>query len=243
MHILRRYIACNNGNFIFRKLIGIFIILSYVLTSAACTGKYVRLDIEEKHALLTLSGGVLGGLVDGHMGGFVLGAFFSDMVSLTYIQITYEDRLIYNREQSIRNNNKNHDNNHNNKNNNNHNNIKNDKFDKFDVKEKKVELNIEDSNIKVVNDKSGNYVEATIKYTLLSPKEDERLKVIDRRVLSFADKRIELDRRELLLDQGTYVSTIKFVLPKKLPKGYYSLITILSNDKNSKYAKLDIDII
>lgn len=233
-----------NYNFRIKKIILYLLIISFVFSSNGCSSKYVRLDIEEKHALLTLSGGVLGGLVDGHMGGFVLGAFFSDMASLTYIQVTYDERLINSRENAIRNRNNNNNKNHNNHNNNynNGNNNNNEKSNGI-LKNKKVEIYIEDSDIKVVNEKSGNYIEASIKYTLLSSNENEKLKIIDRRFLNFLDKKIELDRRELLLEQGTYISTMKFVLPKKIPKGYYSLVTVLTNERNSKYAKLDIDII
>jgi outer membrane biosynthesis protein TonB len=111
------------------------------------------------------------------------------------------------------------------------------------VEVRKVSLFIEGSSVVTPTVRSGSTVEANVKYTLLAPVDDKQIKITETRILSSVEKRMELDRREVVRQQGTHLSTIRFTMPDDMPKGYCVLFTTISVGRYSKTAKAVIHII
>jgi flagellar biosynthesis GTPase FlhF len=111
------------------------------------------------------------------------------------------------------------------------------------AEDKKVRLFIEESSVVSPNVRTGSTVEANVQYTLLAPVDDKQIEITETRILSSSEKRMELDRREVVREQGTHVSTIKFTMPDDMPKGYCVLFTTISVGRYSKTAKSVINII
>ena len=65
---------------------------------SGCTTTYGRYDPEEKHALRTLTGGVLGGLIAGSTGGAIVGAMAVDIFTLATVK--YDDKKLYDRDEA-----------------------------------------------------------------------------------------------------------------------------------------------
>lgn len=93
---------------------------------------------------------------------------------------------------------------------------------------------IEDSSILPQYAASGTKLEAHIQYTVLSPKSYMETKIKETRILDLGSERIVLAEREISRAQGTYASTLRFTLPRDLPKGSYALIAVVSNDKQTR---------
>ncbi len=84
-----------------KKIIVIFVILSLIIFYLfGCSTAYGRRAPEEKSALRTLAGGVLGVLVAGNAGGAIVGALAADIFSLATIK--YEDKQLENGEEAAR---------------------------------------------------------------------------------------------------------------------------------------------
>jgi flagellar biosynthesis GTPase FlhF len=111
------------------------------------------------------------------------------------------------------------------------------------AEDRKVSLFIEGSSVVTPIVRSGSTVEANVKYTLLAPADDKQIKITETRILSSSEKRMELDRREVVRKQGTHLSTIRFTMPDDMPKGYCVLFTTISVGRYSKTAKAVINII
>jgi flagellar biosynthesis GTPase FlhF len=111
------------------------------------------------------------------------------------------------------------------------------------AEDKKVRLFIEESSVVTPTVRTGSTVEANVQYTLLAPVDDKQIRITETRILSSSEKRMELDRREVVRKQGTHVSTIKFMMPDDMPKGYCVLFTTISVGRYSKTAKSVINII
>jgi flagellar biosynthesis GTPase FlhF len=111
------------------------------------------------------------------------------------------------------------------------------------AEDKKVKLFIEESSVVTPNVRTGSMVEANVQYTLLAPVDDKNINITETRILSSSEKRMELDRREVVRQQGTHLSTVKFTMPDDMPKGYCVLFTTISVGRYSKTAKSVINII
>ena len=111
------------------------------------------------------------------------------------------------------------------------------------AEDRKVSLFMEGSSVATPTVRGGSMVEANVQYTLLAPVEDEQIKITETRILSSSEKRMELDRREVVRKQGTHISTIKFTVPDDMPKGYCVLFTTISVGRYSKTTKSVINII
>lgn len=77
----------------------------------------------------------------------------------------------------------------------------------------------------------GTTIESVVQYTVLTPNETKQVKVSETRALLHDDESFQLSKREVLHNQGTQVSTLKFTVPKDLTKGSYTLVTVLSAGK------------
>lgn len=75
----------------------------------------------------------------------------------------------------------------------------------------------------------GAAVESQIGYTVLAPGSGQDMKVTESRALVRGNDNFPLSKRELSRPQGTHQSTLKFTLPRDLPKGDYQLVTTISS--------------
>jgi hypothetical protein len=199
----------------YKNLLSFLTILFFACVHlCGCATTYGRYDPDQKQAVRTLTGGLLGGLVAGNTGGAIVGALIVDIYSIT--RKDYYDRSIAPRDEAAK---------------------------KYDYNEKKVELFIEGSGVAALDVRSGSMVESNIQYTILAPPAEQEIRITETRILSSENKRVELDKREVLRKQGTHVSTIKFTIPDDIPRGYCILFTTISNGKHSKTARSVINII
>jgi hypothetical protein len=195
----------------------IFLLLVFSLSSfhlISCTMTHIKFESEEKHALYMLGGGSIGTLILGNLGGFIVGSFIADAGTLTFIE--YEDQQVGSRKNGLK---------------------------RYVLKDKRARLFIEGSSVEIKHVGNSSKVEAHIQYTLLAPSDIEEINIIEKRILSFANESLELDTREIIRKQGTYISTMKFKLPKDMPKGSYTLLTTVSDGKHKKTAKSIMNII
>jgi len=181
---------------------------------SGCATTFGRYDPDQKQAVRTLSGGLLGALLAGNTGGAIIGALIVDIYSIT--RKDYYDQSIAPRDEAAK---------------------------KYDYNEKKVELFIEGSGVAALEVRSGSTVESNIQYTILAPPAEQEIRITETRILSSENKRVELDKREVLRKQGTHMSTIKFTIPDNISKGYCILFTTISDGKYSKTAKSVINVI
>jgi len=225
-----------------KKIIVIFVILSLIVFYLfGCSTAYGRRAPEEKSALRTLAGGVLGVLVAGNVGGAIVGALAADIFSLATIK--YDDKQLENGAEAAR------------------------RFqDKYKAEEqkkedkkaeeiketeKKAEKKKEDEKVKLIIEaasvlnqrvETGSTVESNVQYALLAPVDTQQIKITETRILSSAGKRMELSSREIIRTPGTYVSTIKFTMPEDMPAGYCILYTTISGGKYTKSTKSVLNI-
>jgi len=193
-------------------LLLVFFLKGFYLSG--CTMTHVSFEPEEKQALFTLTGGSVGALIAGNLGGFIVGTFIADIGSLTLIE--YNGKQVKSREDALK---------------------------KYTYNGEKVKLFIEGSSATIKNVKNGSTVEAIVQYTLLAPLDTQKINITERRILTIANKSLELDTREIVRTQGTYISTIKFKMPKDIPKGYYTLLTTISDGRDAKAVKSVMKII
>jgi hypothetical protein len=109
--------------------------------------------------------------------------------------------------------------------------------------EERAKFSIEEFRVSAQTVRSGSPMVAKVQYTIQTPKDEQEIRLTERRIFFAADKRIELDKRDIYRTEGRYISIIKFDLPEDLPKGYCILYTILSDGKRSKTEKTVINII
>ncbi len=91
--------------------------------------------------------------------------------------------------------------------------------------------------------KAGFPVEAKIQYSVLAGDDVKEVTITERRILFAENKHIELDTREIVREQGTYLTTIKFKVPDEISNGYCILYTTISDGKSSRTAKTVIHIL
>jgi hypothetical protein len=246
------------------RLVVLLLIFSLTgLPAGGCASKYGKYDPKDKQALRTLSGGVVGGLLAWNTGGAIVGALVVDIVFLATIK--YEDKQLESGEQAARKYKDREKQAEEKKEDERKAEEKRDedrKADRSKEEEKKVEerrenekkaeksriqervkLFIEDSFVAEQTVRTGAPVEANVQYTLLVPADTEQIRITEKRILHTANKKLELDTREVLRTQGTYISTIKFTMPDDIPKGFCILYTTISEGKYERTAKSVMNII
>ena len=236
-----------------KKIFLLLIALSITASSlAGCTPRYGKYRPESKDALRTIAGGLLGALAAGNTGGAIVGAFVADIYNISYVK--YEDKKLEDNEEASRKRNDK---------------IKeaeqkreqdrkadkekpadqkadkerpeDQKADKYRVE--RAKFSIEEFMVSAQTVRSGSPMEAKVQYMVHTPGDDHEIKLTETRIFFAADRRIELDKREIYRKGGRYISVIKFRVPEDLPKGYCILYTILSDGKRSKTEKTVINII
>lgn len=114
---------------------------------------------------------------------------------------------------------------------------------KYNYGGREENLEIEDSTIKPQRAIPESTVEATVLYLILTPDETKNVKITEIRTFVNGNVRLELSRREVVRSQGSHLSTMKFTLPRDLAKGDYTLITTISDGKQTKTAKSPLKVI
>lgn len=89
----------------------------------------------------------------------------------------------------------------------------------------------------------GGTFESTVQYTTLSPNNAEQVKLTEVRTLVSQQETVDLGQREVVRPQGTHTSTAKVSLPKDLPKGNYTLVTTISDGRDTKTAKTPFAVV
>lgn len=230
-----------------------------------CATRYGTYNPEGRHALFTVAGGTAGALTGAlfaaSAGGAIVGALVADIYSVATIR--YQDRRLEDREEAARRykdrlkaeenkkeekkveEGRQREKKAEKKEENKKVEEKKEQNEKAERKaeDKKVKLFIEESSVATPNVRTGSMVESNVQYTLLGPVDDKQIKITETRILSSSEKRMELDKREVMRKQGTHVSTIKFTMPDDMPKGYCILFTTISIGRYSRTAKSVINII
>jgi hypothetical protein len=109
--------------------------------------------------------------------------------------------------------------------------------------EERVRLFIGESQVIQHTVKAGSPIEDKIQYTVLSAENVQEVMITEKRMLFAENKHFELDTREVVREQGTYLSTINFKVPDYIPNGYCILFTTISNGKSSKTLKTLLHVI
>ena len=89
----------------------------------------------------------------------------------------------------------------------------------------------------------GGTFESSVQYTTLSPNNQDQVKLTEVRTLVGDQETVDLGTREVVRPQGTHTSTAKVSLPKDLPKGNYTLVTTISDGKDTKTAKTPFAVV
>jgi hypothetical protein len=89
----------------------------------------------------------------------------------------------------------------------------------------------------------GVAVEALVQYTVLLAAATGDIKVSETYTLVKGQDTIQLSNREVVRQQGTHHSSLKFTLPRDLAKGEYTLVTTISDGKTTKTAHAALRVI
>ena len=256
-----------------KKIFFLLIALSITASSlAGCTPRYGKYRPESKDALRTIAGGLLGALAAGNTGGAIVGAFVADIYNISYVKYE-DKKLEDNEEASRKRNDKIKEAEQKREQDRKADKEKpadqkadkekpgdqkadkdkpadqkadkekpaDQKADKYRVE--RAKFSIEEFMVSAQTVRSGSPMEAKVQYMVHTPGDDHEIKLTETRIFFAADRRIELDKREIYRTGGRYISVIKFRVPEDLPKGYCILYTILSDGKRSKTEKTVINII
>lgn len=170
-------------------------------------------ETEKGAAVGAVAGGLLGAIL-GDTKGAIIGSFAGAIVGA--VVGSYYDKQIASRTEAAK---------------------------KYEYKATEEKLEIEDSLVVPQNVSPGSTVEAYVQYTLLAPYETQQIKVTETRILANGNERLELAKREVVRTQGTHISTMKFTMPKDIEKGDYTLITTISDGKQTKAAKSPLKVV
>ena len=110
-------------------------------------------------------------------------------------------------------------------------------------RDERVKLFIEKSSVGATNVHTGSTVRANVQYTLLASGDTGDITITETRILSNHAKTMELGKREIVREQGTYSSTITFPVPDDMPRGYCILYTTISDGKYTRTTKSVLNII
>jgi hypothetical protein len=106
---------------------------------------------------------------------------------------------------------------------------------KYKVNENEEKLLVEEDSIFPQNAQVSSSIKARVQYTIIAADEGKQIAITERRVL-FNEKAglVQLDERRVLRTQGTYESAYTFVVPENVSKGDCTIITTISDDKQTR---------
>ncbi|MDI6891234.1 MAG: glycine zipper domain-containing protein [Thermodesulfovibrionales bacterium] len=114
---------------------------------------------------------------------------------------------------------------------------------RYEYKAREEKLEIEDSLIVPKDVAPGSTVECHVQYTVLAPAETQKIKITETRILANGNERLELAKRDVLRAQGTHLSTMKFTMPKDIALGNYTLITTITDGKQTRTTKNTLKVV
>ena len=114
---------------------------------------------------------------------------------------------------------------------------------KYNYDQKTDKLEVESATVAPQTVTPGGTIDSTVQYTTLAPSNAQQVKLTEARALVSGSESVDLGRREVSRAQGTYTSTAKVTVPKDLPKGNYTLVTTISDGKNTKTAKSQFAVV
>jgi hypothetical protein len=256
-----------------KKPVHIYVCLFLIVLFNGCASTSVKDNSEAKYMLRMLASGAVGNIVAGNFGGFIVGSFIADVVSVARME--YEDRQLEDRDEAatrlkqkykqaeqkkpdqkkaeeIKEKEKKAEE------------MKDSEKkaeEKKDIErkaekqkerekkaeetldfEKRVEVYVNDTAITPQIAETGSKVEANIKYTVLGPESLDSFKITETRILANSSKSIELAKRDISRNQGTYSSTLKFSVSEEMPRGYCILYTKISDGYTTRTVKSEVII-
>lgn len=108
---------------------------------------------------------------------------------------------------------------------------------KYQYDGKATQLEMENATATPDRVAPGSTLNSSVKYTTLFPEKEQQVAITERRVLVGEQESFDLSERKVKQGAGTHISTFKANLPKDLPKGNYTLVTTISDGKNTKTSK------
>lgn len=113
---------------------------------------------------------------------------------------------------------------------------------KYNYDQRADRLEVDGATVAPQTVSPGESVNASVQYTTLQQNEAQKVRLTETRTLVAGKETYDLGKREVVRPQGTHTSTAKLNLPKDLPKGNYTLITTISDGKNTKNARSQFSI-
>ena len=104
-------------------------------------------------------------------------------------------------------------------------------------------LEIEKSSLTPQDVTPGTAVDSVVEYTALSSQKDAAIKVTEARTLVGPTDTIELAKRDVTRAQGTHTSQLRFTMPKDIAKGNYTLVTTVTDGKQTKTVRNPLRIV
>ncbi len=104
-------------------------------------------------------------------------------------------------------------------------------------------LEIESASLAPEAASGGVAVESVVVYTTLAATEGQQIKIKETRTLLSGSDTIQLSSRDVVRQQGTHSSTLRFTLPKDIAKGEYTLVTIVSDGKSDRTVRSQLRVV
>jgi len=106
---------------------------------------------------------------------------------------------------------------------------------KYRLKENEEKLLVEEHSVFPQNAPVSATIKTSVQYTVIAADEGKKITITERRTL-FNEKAgfVQLDERQVLRTQGTYESAYTFVVPENVSRGDCTIITTISDDKQTR---------
>ncbi len=200
-----------------KKFVIVSVVFSFIgLQLSGCSSLEPKFDTK---ADMGIFGGGLSGVIVGGLVGNVFGAMLGGMMGVAVGDLigAHYDKKLETREEALM---------------------------KYKLNAKEENLLVEESLIDPRKAATGSMVKTSVRYTVIAPVDVREIRITESRIL-FSEKTglIKLDERQVLRTQGTYSSLFKFTVPEKISKGDSVVITIISNDKQTKTVTSHLNIV
>jgi uncharacterized protein YcfJ len=104
-------------------------------------------------------------------------------------------------------------------------------------------IEVEGGSIHPESVTAGATVESSVHYTALASTEGQQIKLKETRTLEGSNGAVQLADREVTRVQGSHTSSIKFTMPNDFPKGSYTIVTTLSDGKQTKSVRNPLQVV
>ena len=200
-----------------KKFISILVVLCFIsfhLSSCAFMPKF------DTRANMGMAGGcvaglLIGGIISGNVFGAMLGGMLGTGIG-TFVG-DYYDKKLESRKEALM---------------------------KYRLGDNEEKLIVEESFTLPQNIAIGSIINANVQYTILAPVDRKEIKITETRML-FNEREglIKLSERTVFRTQGTYSSTFRFTLPEKIAKGDAIIVTVISNNTQTKTILFPVKIV